>query len=410
MCVSRSSIRSAKQLLANARLLATLAVLGSPLSGFAQGPAGTRPAAFWVYVGTYTAGRGVDQSCGIYLFELDPASGTASKLKLAGESTNPSFLAIHPSHKFLYAVNEVDEIQGRRGGGVSAFSINTATGTLTRLNEQSSVGSGPCHLSIDKPGKNVLVANYGSGSIACLPIEINGHLRPHSSFIQHEGSGPNAGRQEGPHAHSINLDAAGQFAIVADLGLDRVFIDSFDSAHGKLTPHRPAYVSVMPGSGPRHFAFHPSGRFGYVINEIASTVTAFAYDHEQGTLSEIQTISTIPSDYTGKSYTAEVQVHPSGRLLYGSNRGHNSIAIFVIDETSGKLTPAGFESTQGKTPRNFAIDPTGTYLLAENQDSNTIVLFRIESKTGALSPTGQTVRVAKPVCIRMIPKPNGVSP
>ena len=362
-----------------------------------------------MYVGTYTGGNGPNQSRGIYLLELDLDSGTVGKPKLAAESINPSFLAIHPSHKFLYAVNEVGEFEGQRGGGVSAFSINLANGMLRHLNQQSSVGSGPCHLIVDKPGKNVLAANYGSGSVACLPVDGNGRLQPHSSFIQHEGSGPDSGRQEGPHAHSINLDAAGRFAIVADLGLDRVFINSFDSSHGKLGPHRPPYVALAAGSGPRHFAFHPSGKFGYVINEMASTVTAFAYDSEQGILTEVQTRSTLPSDYKGKSYTAEVQVDPSGRFLYGSNRGHDSIAIFVIDETSGKLAPVGFELTQGKTPRNFAIDPTGAFLLAENQDSDTIVVFQIDRKTGVLRPTGQTVHVAKPVCIKMIPRSDGVS-
>ena len=206
-------------------------------------------------------------------------------------------------------------------------------------------------------------------------------------------------------AHSINLDAANRFAFVADLGLDKVLIYKFDPAQGKLTPNEPAFAKVVPVSGPRHFAFHPSGRFAYVINEMANTVTAFAYDADHGILTEIQTITTLPADFKGKSYTAEVQVHPSGKFLYGSNRGHNSIAIFAIDSETGKLTSVGFEPTQGKNPRNFAIDPTGSILFAENQDSSSIVVFRIDSQTGTLKPTGQTVTVGKPVCIRMIPKP-----
>lgn len=390
-------------------LLVTITLLGSPASALAEGltVSNAEPEVLRAYVGTYTGGNGPNQSRGIYLMELDLRSGTLSKPQLAGESINPSFLAIHPGGRFLYAVNEVGEFKGRRGGGLSAFSIDAASGRLRPLNQQSSVGSGPCHLVVDQLGKNILVANYGSGSIACLPIDADGQLRPHSSFIQHEGSGSVPGRQGGPHAHSINLDAEGKFAIVADLGLDRVFVNAFDASSGKLTPHQPPFVKVAPGSGPRHFAFHPHGKFGYVINEMANTVTAFAYDAEQGILTEVQTISTVPSEFKGRSSTAEVQVHPSGRFLYGSNRGHNSIAIFEINQSNGKLKPVSLELTQGKNPRNFAIDPTGTFLLAENQDSDTIVVFRIDPQTGSLRPTGQNVRVAKPVCIKMISKPDG---
>ena len=233
----------------------------------------------------------------------------------------------------------------------------------------------------------------------------SGRIRRSSST---RARAPIPDRQAGPHAHSINLDATGRFAAVADLGLDKVFIYRFDASRGKLAPNEPPFAKVAPGSGPRHFAFHPSGRFGYVINEIANTVTVFTYDADQGSLSEIQTIATLPGDFKGASNTAEVQVHPSGRFLYGSNRGHDSIAIFTIDPSTGKLNTVGFEPTQGKNPRNFAIDPTGNYLLAENGDSNTIVVFRIDPQTGALRPTGQTVNVPKPVCIKMIPKSGGV--
>ncbi len=268
-----------------------------------------------------------------------------------------------------------------------------------------SAGSGPCHLVVDRQGQNVLVANYGSGSVGCLPIERDGRLRPATSVIQHKGQGADPDRQTGPHAHSINLDAANRYAVAADLGLDQVFIYAFNPAKGQLTPHEPPFARVKPTSGPRHFAFHPEGRFGYVINEMANTVTAFAYDADAGTFTEMQTISTLPADFKGKSYTAEVQVHPTGKFLYGSNRGHDSIAIFAIDPTSGKLTLAGIEPTQGKNPRNFAIDPTGALLLAENMDSNSIVVFRIDPQAGTLKPTGQTVKVSKPVCIKMIPRP-----
>ncbi len=358
-----------------------------------------------LYVGTYTHGKMPSE--GIYLLELDLASGQLTSKGAAGKLADPSFLAIHPSRKFLYAVNELDSFNGQKGGGVSALSINPTTGMLTLLNQQSSVGSGPCHLSVDRTGKNVLVANYGSGSVACLPIQADGSLSAASSFIQHQGKSVDSGRQEGPHAHSINLDHANQFAIVADLGLDRVFVYKLDAGNGTLTPNEPPFATVAPGSGPRHFAFHPNGHFGYVINEMANTVIAFAYDSERGTLTEIQTIPTLPSGFHGKSYCAEVQIHPSGKFLYGSNRGHDSIAIFTIDQATGKLTAAGHQATLGKNPRNFAVDPTGTYLLAENQDSDSIFVFRIDPATGGLKQVGEPLQIPMPVCIRMIPKPDG---
>jgi 6-phosphogluconolactonase len=410
MGILRVGPESAMSLFSRFLLLGGITTFSLPTCGLAKEPGVFDPPTdvFWAYVGTYTGGNGPNQSRGIYLMELDLQSGKLSSPRLAGESINPSFVAIHPSGRFLYAVNEIGEFKGQHSGAVSAFAIEPS-GMLRPLNQQSSVGSGPCHLVVDGLGKNVLVANYGSGSVACLPIDVDGRLGPHSSFIQHEGSGSHPRRQEGPHAHSINLDAEGRFAIVADLGLDRVFVDSFDAQHGKLTPHQPPFTNVAPGSGPRHFAFHPQGRFGYVINEMANTVTAFAYDAEKGTLSEVQTISTVPNAYKGRSSTAEVRVHPSGRFLYGSNRGHDSIAIFAVDEGTGKLKALGLEPTQGKNPRNFAIDPTGAFLLAENQDSNSIVVFRIETETGALKPTGQILRVGKPVCIKLIPKPSGAT-
>jgi len=390
-------------------LTACIASVGlSSVAGAQAASSGdAQPTAFWLYVGTYTDNGRNNGSRGIYFLELDTRTGVVSEPQLAAKASNPSFLAIHPSRKYVYSVNELSEFEGRKGGVVTAFAVDPAHGTLTPLNHQSSVGSGPCHLVVDRLGKNVLVANYGSGSVACLPIDPDGRLRSESSFIQHRGSGADPRRQQSPHAHSINLDAENRFAFAADLGLDRVFIYRFDAAQGKLGPNEPAFAKVAPASGPRHFAFHPSGRFAYVISEMANTVTAFAYDAERGSLNEIQVISTLPADFKGTSYTAEVQVHPSGKFLYGSNRGHNSVAIFEIEAGTGKLSAAGFEPTQGKNPRNFAIDPTGGFLLVENQDSNTIVVFRIDPRTGDLRPTGQTIGVGKPVCIKMIPKPTG---
>ncbi|ODU01220.1 MAG: 6-phosphogluconolactonase [Planctomycetes bacterium SCN 63-9] len=366
-----------------------------------------KPGAFRVYVGTYTGGKAGSE--GIYLLELDPATGALESKGLAGKIVSPSFLAIHPSRKFLYSVNEVGEFGGKPSGAVTAFAIDEANGSLKQLNQQATVGTGPCHLTVDATGKNLLVANYGSGSVAVLPIAEDGSLRPASSFIQHAGKGANPSRQEGPHAHSINLDAANRFAFAADLGLDKVLIYAFDAAKGTIAPNASPFAKVAPGAGPRHFAFHPGGKLAYVINEMGSTVTAFSYDPAAGSLTEIQTISTLPADFKGQNDTAEIQVHPSGKFVYGSNRGHDSIAVFAVDEKTGKLEFVEARSTEGKVPRNFAIDPTGAFLLAENQDSDTVVVFRIDPATGKLTPTGTKVSVPMPVCIKMIPAPASTS-
>jgi 6-phosphogluconolactonase len=403
MNVPRLGVGLSTSLLSSLTSLAMLAAPAVPAQAQTQSTAA--PGVYWVYVGTYTAGNAPDRSRGIYLMELDTRSGELGPPRAVAASPDPSFLAIHPNREFLYAVNESGEILGQQKGGVSAFAIDQSTGTLTLLNQQLSAGAGPCHLVVDRQGQNVLVANYGSGSGGCLPIERDGRLRPASSTFQHRGQVADPRRQGGPHAHSINLDAANRYAFVADLGLDQILVYAYNPASGSLTPHRPPFAKVAPRSGPRHFAFHPDGRFAYVINEISRTVTAFAYDADNGALTEIQTISTVPADAPSRGSTAEVQVHPSGKFLYGSNRGHDSIAIFAIDQTTGKLTSVGYQPTQGRTPRNFAIDPTGTFLLAENQDSNTIVVLRIDPQNGTLKPTGQTAKISKPVCIKMIPRP-----
>ena len=360
--------------------------------------AAPKPTKFRVYVGTYTDG----ESKGIYLMELDPRVGTLTEPVLAAESVNPSFLALHPNGRFLYAVGETGAFRGEKSGSVSAFAIDPKDGMLTLLNQQPSVGSGPCHLVVDGPGKNVLVANYGGGSVAALPIDADGKLRKASAFIQHRGSGADPNRQKGPHAHSINVDAAGRFAIAADLGLDKLLVYRLDSEDGSLEPNNPRFASVAPKSGPRHFAFHPNGRFGYVINEMANTVTAFGYDAKRGVLAELQTIDTLPKGFNGRSSTAEIVVHPKGKFLFGSNRGHDSIAIFAIDPKSGKLTALGHEPTGGKAPRNFAIDPTGYCLLAENQNSDSIYVFLIHPHTGKLGRSGQVVTIPSPVCVKFL--------
>jgi 6-phosphogluconolactonase len=352
-----------------------------------------------VYFGTYTGG----DSRGIYVAEFDPKTGKLGEPRLAAEAVNPSFLAIHPNRKFLYAVGEIDDFQGGKTGGVSAFAIDPKTGGLKLLNQKASQGKGPCHVNVDATGRDVLVANYGSGSVACLPVKADGTLDDASSAIQHSGSSVNPQRQEGPHAHSINLDAANRYAMVCDLGLDKVLVYRFDPASGKLTANDPPSASVAPGGGPRHLAWHPSGKYAYANNEMTSTVTAFTYDAAKGTLKEIGTVTTLPAGFDGKeNSTAEVRVHPSGKTVYVSNRGHNSIAIFSVDPATGALTPAGHESTRGGVPRNFNLDPSGRWLLAANQDTGNVVVFAVDAASGKLMATGQEIKVPRPVCVRFV--------
>jgi 6-phosphogluconolactonase len=352
------------------------------------------------YIGTYTGPK----SKGIYSFRLD-SSGTMSSPVLAAETVNPTFLAVHPNQKFLYAANETGNFGGKKSGAVSAFAIDAKMGTLTLLNEKPSGGDGPCHLMVDRTGKNILVANYGGGSVEVLPVGEDGRLGEPSTFIQHKGSSVNKQRQERPHAHFITTDPANHYALTCDLGLDKVLAYQFDPTKGSLGINPLPPASLNGGSGPRHLAFHPNGRFAYVISEMACTMTAFRYDAGRGTLKELQTVSTLPAQQELKPSfsTAEVEVHPSGKFLYGSNRGHDSIVVFAIDEDTGQLTYLEHQSTQGKTPRHFAIDPSGNYLLAENQGSDTIVVLRIDKTTGRLSRTGQVMAgVGAPVCIKFV--------
>jgi 6-phosphogluconolactonase len=352
-----------------------------------------------VYVGTYTD-KG---SKGIYAYRLDGRTGRMTPLGLAAETPNPTFLAVHPNHRFLYAVNEVADYEGKMSGSVSAYQIDRATGRLKLIDSAATVGTGPCHVTVDRTGKCVLVANYNSGSAAVLPIRADGGVGAATCFVQHEGASVDKSRQEGPHAHCATLDAANKYAFVADLGLDKVMIYKFDAAAGKLSPNTQPFVKVADGAGPRHIAFHPNGRFAYVIAELDETVTVMDFDAATGSLKPIQTISTLPEGFAGKSYCAEVMVHPNGRFLYGSNRGHDSLAIFAIDQKTGRLTAAGHQSTLGKFPRNFNITPAGDLLLAANQDSDSIYVFRVDQATGRLTPTGEKAEVSKPVCITFVP-------
>jgi 6-phosphogluconolactonase len=380
--------------------MAALATL-STLAALPQaGPPAVAKNDALVYFGTYTGPK----SKGIYVSRLDVSSGALSAPELAAEVTSPSYLAVHPARDFLYAVNEVSDYGGKPTGSVTAFAINRSTGRLTALNQQSSAGAGPAHLVVDKGGQNVLVANYGGGSVTVLPIGQDGGLKPASASIQHKGSSVNPQRQKEPHAHSVNLDPDNRLAYVADLGIDKILIYRFNAGDGSLLPNDPPSVPVQPGAGPRHFAIHPEGRFAYVINELQCTVTAFSRDPRKGGLAALQTISTLPpgqpvlSAYSG----ADVQVHPSGRFLYGSTRGHDSIAVFAIDQKSGMLTPVQNEPTGGQTPRGFGIDPTGTYLLAANQNSGSVVVFRIDPQTGRLTSTGRKIDLGAPVCVKFV--------
>ena len=350
------------------------------------------------YVGTYNR----DREEGIYLYHLDLSSGALSPVDSVSGIKNPSFLALSRDNRYLYAVSELQEVAGKPGGGVSAFAIDPVNGALSPLNQQSSQGAGPCHLSVDQTGRYVLVANYSSGAVAMLPVREDGSLGEATDSVQHEGSSVHPKRQAGPHAHSITVGPENRFAFAADLGIDKIMVYRLDLSEGKLAPNDVPSVQVHAGAGPRHFAFHPNGRYAYLINELDNTVVAYTYNDAEGTLQDLQTLSTLPEGYTDTSYCADIHVAPSGKFLYGTNRGHDSMAIFEIDEQSGKLALVGLEPTQGESPRNFAIDPTGSILLAANQNGNNIVSFRMDPDTGKLTPTGHITEVPSPVCIKMM--------
>jgi 6-phosphogluconolactonase len=351
-----------------------------------------------VYFGTYTGPE--NSSKGIYRSTLDLDTGKLSDPILAAEARNPSFLEVHPNGKFLYAVSE-----DGRAGSVSAYAIDTDKGDLKFLNERPSGGAGPCHVSIDHVGRNLLVANYGSGSASVIPIKPDGRLGELTGFAQHHGSSVNPERQKEPHAHSINVSLDDRFAFVADLGIDKIMIYRLDIEKGTIVANSPPFAKIKAGAGPRHFCFHPNGKYAYVINELDCTVTAFAYESDSGVLREIQTVTTLPNGFNGSNTCAEVRVHPSGKFLYGSNRGHDSIVVYRIDQADGKLALVEHEKADIKTPRNFNIEPTGKFCLVANQGSDSVVVFRIDQETGALEPTGHKIYIAKPVCIRFL-RPN----
>lgn len=354
------------------------------------------------FIGTYTQfpAQARGRAEGIYGARLDPHSGALSIVGCTPGLENPSFLAVDAERRYLYVVSEVAEFAGREGGGVAALAIGEK-GALVPLNQQPTHASDPCYVSVDRSGRWVLVANYTGGSVAVLPVGEDGRLGAAATVVQHQGSSVNRSRQEGPHPHSVILDPSGRHALVADLGLDRIFVYRLDGQTGALTLNG-APRPVAPGSGPRHLELHPSGRYLYATNELSSTVTAFAYEAEQGSLRELQTVPTLPAEWTGESTAADLHVARSGRFLYASNRGHDSIAIFSVDGDTGMLRALGHASTQGRTPRNFAIDPSGRFLLVANQDSHTVVTLRIDAQSGLLAPTGQVAEVPSPVCVRVV--------
>jgi 6-phosphogluconolactonase len=358
-----------------------------------------------VYVGTF---RG-QASKGIYAWRFDGDSGKMEPLGLVAETSRPLFLALHPNRRFLYAVSRPSPVDRKNIGVVLAYSIDGQTGKLTALNSLPSRGIDPAYVSVDRTGNNVLVSNYGSnsgeGNVAVFPIRKDGSLADASDFIQYSGRGVHPQRQQGPHSHAIDAAPDNRFVIVTDLGLDKLFLYRFDPSKGKLNANNPPFIALQPGAGPRHLVFHPGGRFVYVVNEIQSTITTFAYDPAAGALKELQTIATLPKDFSGASSAAEVRVHPNGKFLYSLNRGHDSIAVFSIDAKTGMLTLIELTPTEGKTASNFSIEPGGSWLIAANQGSDTLVLFRLDPNTGKLQATGQGFEVGAPSCVSFLPLP-----
>jgi len=363
-----------------------------------------------VYVGTYSEpilfGTGQivpGKGKGIYAFKFDAAKGALEPIGVTENVRNSSYLAFDPKRQFLYCVNEFKEYEGKASGAVSSFRIDQETGALTYLNTRASHGTDPCHLIVDKTGKNLLVANFASGSVAVLPINSDGSLKEASCVIQHEGTSVDRKRQAGPHAHAVEIDAQNRYVFVPELGGDMVMIYDLDAEAGKITPNKnQPFIRVAPGAGPRQLVMHPNGRLAFLINELNSTMTSYAYDASKGMLTEVMTLPTLPRDFSGHSSCAEVQIHPTGNFLYGSNRGHDSIVIYGVDASSGRLTLIGHEPTRGKIPRNFAVHPGGEFLATANQDSDNVVMFRIDTNTGKLTPTGNVVEAGTPICVRFM--------
>jgi 6-phosphogluconolactonase (cycloisomerase 2 family) len=359
---------------------------------WAQTPAGASSSMF-AYVGCYTTEKRKGHGKGINVYRMDPASGNWSHVQLVEDLVNPSFLALDRRKRFLYSVHGDMTY-------ATAFAIDASTGHLTPLNQQDTGGTNPVHLAIDPSNRFLVVSNYSSGSVAVLPINADGSLAPLSDVVELQGKpGPHPSRQTSSHPHHNPFDPSGRFLLVPDLGLDKVFVFRLDTAKGKLVPADMPEVATQAGAGPRHVDFHPSLPYVYAINELDSTMVTYRYDAAHGELKPLQALSTLPSDFTGNSTTAEIAVDPAGTFVYGSNRGHDSIVIYSIDQSSGLLTQVGWKPTEGRKPRYFGLDPSGTLLYAGNQDSDTVITFRIDQATGKLTPTGQVVQTGSPVTI-----------
>jgi 6-phosphogluconolactonase len=383
------------------RLFAFLAFTTS-LAVLALAGAAGRPAASHRYlalVGTYTTKT---DSKGIYAFDFDAASGKLTPKGLAAETPDPSWVVIHPSGKYAYAANEAG-----KQSTVTAFAVDATSAKLTQLNQLPALGEDPCHLSFDKTGKYLFAANYTSGNVVVFPILPDGKLGEHTAVVKDQGTlGPNKERQDGPHAHWIQASSDNRFVFVADLGLDTVLTYRFDSSKGALTPNKPFFLrQLSAGEGPRHAAFSPDGHHFYVLSELDSTVTEFAYAPDHGVFGYLGVVPMLPPDFQGRNDAAEIEIHPNGKFLYASNRGHDTIAVFVVDPEKGTLRKTGDFPTGGKEPRHFAIDPTGRFLLAENQHSNSVVVFGIDPATGALTQVSKTEGVPSPVCLVFLPTP-----
>jgi 6-phosphogluconolactonase len=350
-----------------------------------------------LFIGTYTT----QGSQGIYAARLNLETGALSAPELAAETANPTFLALHPSGKYLYTVSEIATFKGEKAGAVSAYAIDPKTAKLTFINQVSSHGAGPCHVSVDRTGETLMVANYGGGSVAAFTIGGDGRVHESTSFHQHFGKGGDPKRQERAHAHSIFPSPGNRFAIAADLGVDRIYLYRLNAHSGTISPHVPESVATAAGAGPRHFAFHPNGRNGYAVNELDNTVTAYEWDESTGALTPKGSVGTLPAGFSGTSHTAEILVHPSGKFLYASNRGHDSIAVFNLDNPAAPA-PVQHMSTGGVQPRNFTLDKSGKWLLAANQRTGNVAVFRVDAATGRLTDTGNRIEVGAPVCLRIL--------
>ena len=378
---------------------AALALTSMTLTAEAAKPAPKAPSGkLLVYFSSYTTGK----TKGIYVYSMNPKTGHLTAESVGPDVENPSFVTIDPSHKYLYAVNEVGNFEGKVSGAVSAYKIDQKTGALTFINQKPSFGADPCHLTMDPTGKCVIAANYTSGSTVVLPVNADGSLGDPGCVVQHTGESVDKARQEGPHAHCAVIDPSGKFVIVCDLGADKIIPYRITADSANIDDAGLAPTTAVPGSGPRHIAFHPGGKIAYVINEMKSTVTAFHYDASTAALKAFQTISTLPADFKGSNTTAEVRVSPDAKFVYGSNRGHDSLAIFAVSPANGTLKLVGHQSTGGKVPRCFALDPSGTFVIAANQGSDNVVVFKRNKKTGALKATGQVLNISKPVCVEFL--------